>query len=268
MVKKLVWFMVSCMMALSLVMTSCGGAEEEEEAVEEEEVVEEEEEEEAVEEEEVVEEEEEEEVVGADKPQYGGVHYDIQTRGDPGGFDPRVVMIHFTRTLPLTHDMLLSGDWAKGPAGTGETDWQFGFMGRTDLFAGQLAESWELVDNETLIYNIRQGVHFLDKEPVNGREVTAEDVAWNCEIEWATPGSNLQVFFKEADHLISATALDRYTVELKFPAAAMAIHVMEDSCRIPILPPDTTEMYGDQNEWELSNGTGPFMLTDLSLAVL
>ncbi|MFC2009954.1 ABC transporter substrate-binding protein, partial [Chloroflexota bacterium] len=73
---------------------------------------------------------------------------------------------------------------------------------------------------------------------------------------------NLQVFFKPADHLISATALDRYTVELKFPAAAMAIHVMEDSCRIPILPPDTTEMYGDQNEWELSNGTGPFMLTD------
>jgi hypothetical protein len=46
MMKKIVWVVVSCLMALSLVMASCGPAEEEEEAVteeEEEEVVVEEE---------------------------------------------------------------------------------------------------------------------------------------------------------------------------------------------------------------------------------
>ena len=60
MVKKIIFILVSCMMAVSLVMASCGPAEVEEE---EEVVVEEEEEEER---------EEEEVVTGEEKPKYGG----------------------------------------------------------------------------------------------------------------------------------------------------------------------------------------------------
>ena len=65
MMKKIVWVVVSCLMALSLVMASCGPAaeeEEEEEEVKEEEVIVEEEEE----------EEEEEVVIASGEPQYGG----------------------------------------------------------------------------------------------------------------------------------------------------------------------------------------------------
>ena len=59
MTKKIVWLIVSCLMAVSLVVASCGPAEVEEE--EEEEVVIGEEEE-----------EQEVEVTGPEKPRYGG----------------------------------------------------------------------------------------------------------------------------------------------------------------------------------------------------
>ena len=61
MTKKIVWLIVSCLMAVSLVVASCGPAE-----------VAEEEEEEVVIGEEEEEEEQEVEVTGPEKPRYGG----------------------------------------------------------------------------------------------------------------------------------------------------------------------------------------------------
>ena len=225
-------------MVLSLIIASCGTSEEEETGTE----------------------------TGAGEfsdpktPKYGGIHVTIGN--DPQGFDPRVVMSHFTNTLPVTHELMLTGDWSRGPAGTGETDWQLGFLGRTDLFAGSLAESWELVDDETIRYYIRKGVKWQNKPPVNGREFTADDAVWNIDMEWTTEGSNLDIFFKKEDHLISVKKIDDSTIETKFPAHATAIHIMEDGCRILMLPPEITEMYGDQQDWRRSTGTGPYLLID------
>jgi len=42
-----------------------------------------------------------------------------------------------------------------------------------------LAESWEYKDTQTLDVTLRSGVKFHNKPPVNGREITAEDIAWN-----------------------------------------------------------------------------------------
>ena len=242
MIKKVIWIIISSLMIVALVVSSCGPATE-------------------------MDEEGGGEGQGADvdstQPQYGGVLNLIQPN-EPGGFDPRVTMVHFTRTLPVTHDLLLTGDWTKGPAGTGETSWQIGFLGRTDLFAGELAESWELVGDDTLLYHVRQGVKWQNKAPLFGSagEVTAEDVAWNIDVDWNTPGMNLDIFFKKEDHPISVKAIDKYTVEVKFPPHAMAQNVMETSCRIFMLPPKITEEYGDQSDWKNSTGTGPYMLED------
>ncbi|HEY93871.1 MAG TPA: ABC transporter substrate-binding protein [Dehalococcoidia bacterium] len=238
MVKKIIILLVSSLMVMSLLFISCGTSEGDETGTET----------------------GDGEFSDPKTPKYGGIHITMGT--DPQGFDPRVVMSHFTNTLPTTHELLLTGDWSKGPAGTGETDWQLGFLGRTDLFAGSLAESWELVDDETIRYHIRKGVKWQDKSPVNGREFTADDAVWNIDMEWTTEGSNLDIFFKEEDHLISVKKIDDWTIETKFPAHATAIHIMEDSCRILMLPPEITDMYGDQQDWRHSTGTGPYLLTD------
>ena len=47
------------------------------------------------------------------------------------------------------------------------------------FFKGALAESWEQPDDLTILFHIRQGVHWHDKPPMNGRELTAQDIAYN-----------------------------------------------------------------------------------------
>ena len=45
---------------------------------------------------------------------------------------------------------------------------------------GQLAESWEISpDGLTYTFHIRKGVHWHNKPPMNGRELTADDVVYN-----------------------------------------------------------------------------------------
>ena len=41
-----------------------------------------------------------------------------------------------------------------------------------------LAEKWEYKTPTTLVFTLRKGVKFHNKPPVNGREVTAEDVKY------------------------------------------------------------------------------------------
>ncbi|MEK7354097.1 MAG: ABC transporter substrate-binding protein, partial [Chloroflexota bacterium] len=198
---------------------------------------------------------------GVEVPRYGGIYTEAITTS-PQGFDPLVVPTNSAPTLQVTHDTLVSGDWTRGPAGTGDTDWLYGMLGRTDLWSGQLAESWEIRDAETIIYHIRKGVRWMSKPPVNGRELTAEDIAWNLESEWKKPGTNFQIFFKAEDRMISAKAIDKYTVEVKNPPKAMGINILENGEREFFRAPEVDKQYGNQNDWRNMNTTGPFYIVD------
>ena len=47
-------------------------------------------------------------------------------------------------------------------------------------FIGQLAESWDISpDGLTYTFHIRRGVHWHNKAPMNGRELTADDIVYN-----------------------------------------------------------------------------------------
>src|SRR6188474_120483 len=46
---------------------------------------------------------------------------------------------------------------------------------------GDLAESWSQPNENTYIFKLRKGVRFHNKPPVNGREMTAEDVRYTIE---------------------------------------------------------------------------------------
>ena len=111
MTKKVLWLIISCLMALSLVMASCGPAVTEEEEEEEEEIMEEEEEEE--------EEDQGAVVTGPEEPKYGGSLRTAST-SDVINWDEAYGM---TTTLGgFTHNEPAEGDWAKGPTGSGEAD--------------------------------------------------------------------------------------------------------------------------------------------------
>ena len=269
--KKMVWLLVSCLMVAALLLASCGPAAEEEDVVtpgEEEEVV-------PVEEEEVVTEEKEMVSVtftkldgtviekSLEKPEYGGVFVRAMS-SDVQGFDEAYTGWGqaVCSTLHITNEELLTGDYTKGGAGTSEASWLANeFFDR--LSVGCLAESWEIPDDETVIYHIRQGIHWHDKPPVNGRELTADDVVFSVNRLFATPGSYAYgVYEPDVRDAISITAPDKWTVVQKWlPGYCMeSLRILAEYTTI--MAPEVVEEYGDMKDWRNSIGTGPFMLVD------
>ena len=132
---------------------------------------------------------------------------------------------------------------------------------------GSLAESWETPDDTTIVLNIRQGVHWHDKPPMNGRELTADDIAFNYHrylglgrgfTEVAPGAGSLATVGVE-----SVTATDEWTVviELERPNP-VALFTLLQSYTFDIHPPEVIEEHGNVNDWRNLVGTGPFMLTD------
>ena len=250
------------MMVLSLIVASCGPAEEEAEVEvgeEEVEVVEEEEEE----EEEAVEE-------GPEVPKYGGTLTYLRT-SDMSGFDPLYSLPQGTQASIEVNGYLIQGDWTKGLAGTGETDWSQGADWRIDLMTGShgLAESWELPDDSTIIVHIREGVHYgLDPDSeasrlVNGREFTADDAVYSMARCYALETSLFASSYAVGERPESWTALDKYTVEIKTPPFMQGHNVWQCLAYSWLLPHEVEEVYGDFKDWHNLVGTGPFFLKDI-----
>ena len=57
------------------------------------------------------------------------------------------------------------------------------------MIEGDLAESWQQTSDTTYVFKLRKGVQFHAKPPVNGRELTAEDVRYTFERTLAEKGS-------------------------------------------------------------------------------
>lgn len=252
--KKIIWILISYLIILSLVTASCGDEATETKSTEDDsdDVV-------KITESEIkigTTEGKKEAEVSAETPKYGG--YIVTPGGDPIGWDPAYFLNFMLIPNFITNESLLTGDWVKGPAGTGETDWTQGLIGRTDLMRGLLAESWEMPDEATTIYHIRQGIHWWNKAPVNGREFTAEDAAWSITREW-NGNSWLKFGNPPQDHIISATAIDKYTLEIIAPAHAQGLQVFVTGESARLVPPEL----GDNTiTWETMVGTGPYMVTD------
>ena len=241
--KKIVWLVVSCLMVAALVLASCAPAVVEEEVV-------------PVEEEEVVEEEVAPAVTG---PQHGGTLTVLWFHAglEPQTWDPADCnWIVDPFTSPYMENLGM-GDFEKyGPRGTNEfafTDLEYMPL---EFLRGCLAESWELPDDTTVIYHIRQGVYWPDKPGVmNAREMTAEDVAF-C---WTRRAQSPRCPYYE--NVESVTAADKYTVVVK-------LKEYEDNWNdaggwgyfSKIYPPEVVE--AGIEDWRNAVGTGPFMLTD------
>ena len=145
-----------------------------------------------------------------------------------------------------------------------------------DQFAGALAESWEIsTDGLTYTFNIRKGVRFQDKPPVNGREVTADDIlfGWQRYLglgefteDGPTPFVSQNTGFMK--QLESITAPDKYTfvVNVNEPELGMLVALLKTRPNPYLHPlaPEVLKEFDDLQEQESHIGTGPFMWTDWS----
>jgi peptide/nickel transport system substrate-binding protein len=119
-----------------------------------------------------------------------------------------------------------------------------------------LAERWEYKNPTTLVFYLRKGVKFHNKPPVNGREVTADDVKWSLERFAAKSG-----FRARFEPVQSVEVVDRYTVRiaLKEPFAPLLNHLANPTFTA-ILPREAEEKFKDFNHPDAVIGTGPFVL--------
>src|SRR5437899_3137499 len=91
----------------------------------------------------------------------GGI---LRVRGwDPPHFDPQQTRNFMTMTtLSFVYSKLLRH--------------KVGVPGGTFAVEPDLAERWEEPDDTSFVFHLRRGVRWHAKPPVNGRELTAEDV--------------------------------------------------------------------------------------------
>src|SRR5262244_3266390 len=120
---------------------------------------------------------------------------------DPPHFDPYLIIAFKTQVVySFTHSRLL-----KHKAGPSVQPGSF-------VLEGDLAESWSQPDETTYVFRLRKGVRWHPKPPVNGRELTAEDVVYSMD-RFRTLQANPQSYLLGAVDKVEAT--DRYTVKVR-----------------------------------------------------
>ncbi|HEV8441538.1 MAG TPA: ABC transporter substrate-binding protein [Methylomirabilota bacterium] len=119
-----------------------------------------------------------------------------------------------------------------------------------------LAEKWESPNPTTIVFTLRKGVRFHKKPPVNGREVTAEDVKYSLERFRARSPARHRL-----EPVQSIDVLDRYTVKLvlREPFAPLLNHLASPA-HCAIVPRELDEKFKDRVQSEAVIGTGPFVL--------
>ncbi|MBI3931489.1 MAG: ABC transporter substrate-binding protein [Chloroflexi bacterium] len=209
-----------------------------------------------------------------EKPRYGGTltawYPDPPTLWDPyvrgGG----------SRTFPIqpTNNTLIGTPLTMGPVGTNEWGGVLGVEPPYEQMMGMLAESWEIPDDATIIYHIRQGIHWgLDSTSaasrlVGGREFTADDVVWFFRYTYAGGhiGKNYPnlIDMKNLENSIFVSPTDKWAVVFKFQPGQSASHfIYGGTYHAPILAREVVEKYGSPiGDWKQTVGTGAFFLKD------
>jgi peptide/nickel transport system substrate-binding protein len=123
-----------------------------------------------------------------------------------------------------------------------------------------LAESWEQKDDLTYTFRLRQGVKFHNVAPVNGRELTSEDVKYSIERQMTNQPGKFQHAYFFLDKLASIQNPDKYTIVFKTrePYAPFLNYIA--SPWTVIVAREVVEKHGDLQRHAI--GTGPFIMQE------
>jgi peptide/nickel transport system substrate-binding protein len=123
---------------------------------------------------------------------------------------------------------------------------------------GDLAESWSQPNDTTYVFKLRRGVRFHNKPPVNGRELTADDVRYTVEQFLTTKGNANAYMLRSVDKV---EAVDKYTVKftLKEPFAWF-LDMLANPMAVCIIAKECLDKFGDLKKAEAVVGTGPYTL--------
>ena len=146
---RIVFFFLSCLVALALLVPSSGWSKE---------------------------------------PIYGGT-INIVHNLDPPGFDPALLRYNQMEHIMLACEPPISIDWWKGPAGTNEWAFNAAWAEPPpSVKKGYLIESWELIAPGHAKYHVRPGMMWQDRPGIQApREVTADDLVFNIKRVLANP---------------------------------------------------------------------------------
>ena len=186
-------------------------------------------------------------VPGAGEPQTpkrGGT-FRLRSHVAPVHFDPHQTLA-FSTMIPLSfaYSRLVK---IKGGASV---------VPGTQPVEADLAESWERQGDTVYVFKLKKGVRWHPKPPVNGRELTAEDVRYTYDRFLTIKGNGNRSILEMVDKV---EAVDKYTVKftLKEPNAWFVDRLASTSTWI--IAKECVDQHGDLRKPESVVGTGPWM---------
>ena len=124
---------------------------------------------------------------------------------------------------------------------------------------GDLAQSAESPDGLTWVVNLKKGVKMQNVAPLNGREVTAEDVAYSFR-RLKGPKS---LFASAVSHVNSVDVVDKYTLRFNHSAPnADFLDLMADGAVWVVMPVESDPESGSFNPNQKMIGAGPWIFED------
>jgi len=184
-------------------------------------------------------------VAAAATPKPGG---EFRFRGyTPPHFDPHLTASYTTMiNLSFTHSRLL-----KHKAGLDVKPGTFEIV-------GDLAETWSQPDDKTYVFKLRKGVRWHKKPPVDGRELTAEDVKYTFDRFTTIKGNANQHMMAT---LAKTEVVDKHTVKFTLKETnAFFLDFLADPMALCIVAREAVEKFTDLKKPEAVIGTGPWML--------
>src|SRR5262249_2620826 len=183
---------------------------------------------------------------GAQTPKRGGT-LRLSVITDPvTGFDPQQT-ISFATMVPLSFAYSRLLKVKAGPS----------VKPGTYPLEADLAESWTQQSDTSYVFKLKKGVHWHPKPPVNGRELTADDVKYTYDRFLTLTGNPNKPVLGSVEKI---DVLDKYTVKFTLSEPNAWFLDMLASTSTWIIAKECVEKFGDLKKAESVVGTGPWML--------